>query len=439
MAQQLSTQKWGAIRRSLSLRLSLLTALVLGLVIGSLGWIARDRIQTAIEEQWQDELANRLDSMLAYREVLALTAIDPALYGELYSGNYWEMGSVESGMALPENASISLADFSLIDQLTAPWQAASLGRDFVRMQGPLNEPLLALITRTEDGSGWFLMARDASDLDRLLNQVHRQTTLVLALIALSAVMASAAVILLGARPVRQLALELTELDSGKRRRINTDLPTEIAPLASTLNRVLAAQETRIRRQRESAANLAHELKTPLAILQQQAELADTVPAELVAEKVNRMWVPLEQELARARVHGPAPGLEPTLVNEQVDRAIRLCCSDHPVAHEDFRLDIPDSLRLPLEERDLFTIIWNLLDNAVRHGGVPVTVQAQPQLLRIRDSGANGIDKAGTPAPQNGGAGLRLVSHILDAYGWVMQVHPDPGGGRLCTLRPDASR
>ncbi len=415
---------FSSLRHSLALRLTLFSAAFVGVVLILLGLVARDLVREAIEQQWRTELQNRLNGLVAYQDVLPITSIDPGLYGELYSGNYWEVFPDTQGT---QQASISLADFSLVEQLTSPVTAGS----FHRLNGPLGEPLLALVDDalpTVNQPRRILIARDATELDRLLTQVLRQMNGIELLIWLAAIAATAVSTRIGAQPVRTLAGELDQLRAGKRQRVSETLPTELAPLARTLNQVMALNEARLRRQRDTAANLAHELKTPLTALQQQTELRTQLDAEFVRDKVQRMWEPLEQELARARIHGPAPGLEPTPVQTEVERAIRLCASDHAVQPQDFSVSLPPGFTLPLETRDLFTVIWNLLDNAIRHGAVPVRIQGDEYMLQVEDSG-----NSGTPTSASSGAGLRLVEHILDAYDWQLQVGPSPLGGRRCTI------
>ncbi len=410
---------------SLSFRLTLFSAVFVGVALLLLGMLTRALISDAIETQWQTELRNRLDGLVAYQDVLPITSIDPGLYGELYSGNYWEV--LPAADSLPQ-ASISLADYSLAGQLPSHAENGS----FHRLSGPIGEPLLAVIDAalpTEDGLQKIIVARDATELDRFRAQLLQKLNAIQLLTWLVAVTATALSTRMGGRPVRQLARELTALGAGRRPRVSESVPTELVPLARTLNRVMQINEARLRRQRETAANLAHELKTPLTALQQQAELRTTLEAAFVRDKVQRMWEPLEQELARARVHGPTPGLEPTVVATEVDRAIRLCCSDHAVSADDFSIVLAKDLTLSIETRDLFTVIWNLLDNAVRHGGPPVSIRADARSIRIEDSGGPG---SAAQRPDSG-AGLRLVTHILETYGCSLTVTASEHGGRCCIV------
>ncbi len=416
-----------ALLGSLSFRLTLFSAVFVGAALLLLGMLARSLISDAIQLQWQTELRNRLDGLVAYQDVLPITSIDPGLYGELYSGNYWEV--LPTPGQLPQ-ASISLADYSLAEQLSPDVANGS----FHRLSGPIGEPLLAIIDDAlpaENGRQQVIVARDATELDYLRTQVLQRMNLIQLLTWLVAVTATALATRMAIRPVRRLAGELSALDAGNRQRVSETVPTELLPLTRTLNQVMRSNAARLRRQRETAANLAHELKTPLTALQQQAELRSALDASFVLDKVQRMWEPLNQELARARIHGPTPGLEPTPVRTEVERAIRLCCSDHPVNSQDFVTHMEQDLMLPVETRDLFTVIWNLLDNALRHGSAPVFIHADTHSIRVEDSGA-----PDSPAPRpnpGGGAGLRLVEHILETYGGSLAVSASQHGGRCCLI------
>ena len=408
--------------QSLRLRLLLGTALLVGVVIAALGGLARGLLHEAAQDQWVSGLSNRLESLRAYAGTLDWAEISPGLYAERYSGNYWQVES-------PAAQSPSLGGFDLLQQADGQEDGA------VWLEGPLQEPLLGLVrsdSGPENTPQRWLVARDATPLLNLRQSMDRTLLWTLGMLWLATTLTAALAATWVARPLRTMAEDLGALHSGQRSRIRTQLPSELKALAQELNRVLELNEQRIRRQRETAANLAHELKTPLTALQQQAELHAQIDAIFVRDKVQRMWPPLEQELGRARIHGPAPGLAPVLLREQIERAIPLCVADHRVRPEDFIIDVPQALTLPAEARDLFTLVWNLLDNAVRHGSPPVHISMSPYGLSIEDSGA----AERTPALNrpSGGAGLTLVSHILDAYGWSLETSASALGGRRCLIQ-----
>lgn len=434
----------GRAGRSLVQTLTRRIALAVALVLLVLGLVLRAHLSGTLTHHWTTELEARLDSLRLYAELMPLEDIDLGLYGERYSGHYWEQLDDAGSGALPIR-SASLAGFSLRSQLPPEWQSAEQERHTVlRLRGPLDEALLAMVDwRLADPSArpqGMVVARDATTLDQLRRDLDRILIVLLSGLAVIVVLVSAAVTRWGLQPVRRLQADIMALRDGQQATVNEALPRELQPLAHTVNQLLATQDARMRRQREVAANLAHELKTPLFALHQQAELKDQVPSDLVQRTLARMWLPLEQELARARVHGPQPGLRPTNLRAQFDRALVVLRSDHGLPEAAITLDAAPSLTLPLEARDLFTLLWNLLDNAVRHGGWPVQVRAAPGELTVDDSGptrdadatpgrATETAKAPAIATLPSGAGLQLVKHILAAYGWELQISASALGGR----------
>ncbi|MEN8719018.1 MAG: HAMP domain-containing sensor histidine kinase [Oceanococcaceae bacterium] len=411
-------------------------AFAVALVLLVLGLVLRTHLSGTLTDHWTTELEARLDSLRLYAALMPLEEIDLGLYGERYSGHYWEQLDGDDSSALPAR-SASLAGFSLRSQLPPDWQStAQARRTILRLRGPLDETLLAVVDwRLADPSDrpqGMVVARDSTALDQLQRELDRILIVLLSGLAIIVVLVSAAVTRWGLQPVRRLQADITAMCDGQQATVNEALPRELQPLAHTVNQLLATQDARMRRQREVAANLAHELKTPLFALHQQAELQDQVPSDLVQRTLARMWLPLEQELARARVHGPQPGLRPTDLRGQFDRALVVLRSDHDLPEAAITLDAAPLLTLPLEARDLFTLLWNLLDNAVRHGGWPVQVRASPQELTVADSGPSSgrvVSRTPDTVTLPSGAGLNLVEHILAAYGWELEVSASALGGR----------
>src|SRR5262249_3228724 len=117
----------------------------------------------------------------------------------------------------------------------------------------------------------------------------------------------------GLSPFDQLRRRLSSVRDGKSRRVEGSYPTEVAPLVSDLNSLLEHREGVVARALAKAGDLAHGLKTPLAVLAQEAERAEAAGqhelAAAISEQVERMRRQMDYHLAQARAaaSGATPG------------------------------------------------------------------------------------------------------------------------------------
>lgn len=226
------------------------------------------------------------------------------------------------------------------------------------------------------------------------------------------------------QPLRRIGRELQAVEAGQTRRLGEDHPPELSALTRRLNQLLAAQHQRMAQYQQALADLAHSLKTPLAVLRSQlpADQADTAAAQL-----RRMDQAIAYHLRRAG-HGPTPLGQRTPVRPVLTRLV--AALGKLDARVRLRLvDCPEALRFAGGEAELMELAGNLLDNALRHARTQVAVCAG-QLdggglwLRVEDDGP------GVPAAR--------VEQILTRGGRADEHHPGQGIG-LAVVRELATR
>ena len=295
--------------------------------------------------------------------------------------------------------------------------------------GPLEENLLAVSARALIGGEArpVVVARDAQQLDDLLAAVDRLLLWGLLNVWIISVIVAAIAASAFTRPLGRLRDELEQVQANQRSSLSPSPLTEVNALAGQLNTLAEQNAQRLARQRQAAATLAHELKTPLTALLRHCDDASTIDSDSLRQHIQRMLPPLEDTLARARIHGPTPGLPAVPVLDHVQRAVGLCVLDHGLGDSDIEIDILDGTQVHIEPRDLDTVLWNLIDNACKHGAPPVRVRADAGTLVVESASAEPDKTPDTPLP--GGNGLRLISEILDAYGAELRQHASPLGGR----------
>jgi signal transduction histidine kinase len=185
-------------------------------------------------------------------------------------------------------------------------------------------------------------------------------------------------------PLRRVRDELAEVGAGHLARIQGPVPREVRPLVDEVNRLLVLLEQRVRQSRTAVGNLAHALKTPLAVLLQAGE-APGVPEtlrEAVRAQAGAIHERIDRELRRARLAGPGghgagahfnPGAElPALV--------RMLKSVHHEKALGIKVQAPDR-RLPFDREDMLELLGNLADNACKWARQRVRIELSERPVR----------------------------------------------------------
>lgn len=255
-------------------------------------------------------------------------------------------------------------------------------------------------------------------------------------------------------PLWSLRASLSSLREGRSQRVEGDFPTEVQPLVNDLNALLDERERAIARALTTAGDLAHGLKTPLAVLAQEAEQAGTAGhhdlAATLRQIVERMQRQVDYHLARARatasVH-EAPGLRcPVLPS--VEGLVRTMRRLH--AERELRIDADVSPAHEIRGRreDLDEMLGNLLDNACKWARSRVAISSAIEDVQLSisvDDDGPGLDPSlraqvlqrGVRADQQvrgSGLGLAIVSDLAELYGGSVTLETSPLGGTRARLQ-----
>lgn len=221
------------------------------------------------------------------------------------------------------------------------------------------------------------------------------------------------------------------------------VPTEIAPLVDSFNRVLGRLEKGYRIQQEFLSTAAHELKTPLALIRAQIELIDDGDnRETLLNDVEHMTRQVQQLLLLAEAsEGQNYSLTAVDVLKVAKEAARFLQRMADAA--DVRLVMPDNttgVRWKADQGALFTLFKNVLENAIQHAprGSEVLVEVDATMLSVRDWGP-GVAQEQLPQifsrfwrgahrrDHGAGLGLTICQEIAIAHGWTLSAHnADPG-------------
>ncbi|WP_240496207.1 sensor histidine kinase [Streptomyces torulosus] len=252
---------------------------------------------------------------------------------------------------------------------------------------------------------------------------------------------------LAAAMARRLRRSTRQVDRIKDGELDARLPQrgrdEIAQLSAAVNAMAQALAARIETERAVTANIAHELRTPIAGLLTASSLlpGDDRPAEMVRERAVRLRDLMEDVLEVARIDNGGERAEPREVElaALARRVVAGVRADRPQAAVAVEV-IHDTVR-ETDPRRLDRVLTNLVTNALRHGAEPVVVEVDGPELRVRDHGPGFPPELIAHGPQrfrtggNGGLGLGLAIATGQAgvIGARLRWHNPPEGGAVATI------
>jgi len=256
-----------------------------------------------------------------------------------------------------------------------------------------------------------------------------------------------AIVRRGLSPLDEIRRRLGAVRAGAAQRVEGRFPAEVQPLVVELNALLAHQEQAVTRAQAKAGDLAHGLKTPLAILTQEAERAAAGgQVELSAslqEQIDRMRRQIEYHLAQARAaaSGATPGARCAVTEsaEALARTMRRLHADRGLTI-DVRVDAAHEVRC--ERADLDEMLGNLLDNACKWARSRIVVTSESKdrvfVIVVEDDGP-GIEPAlrdavlqrgvrADEAAAGSGFGLAIVRDLAELYGGHVSLTSAASGG-----------
>ncbi len=249
----------------------------------------------------------------------------------------------------------------------------------------------------------------------------------------------------GLRPLQRVSNELHKIDQGLSNKIAGHYPQEIQQLTSNLNGLLEHQQQQQNRYRHALADLAHSLKTPLAVM--RGNLAAYKSPHENAEQIDRMDKIVAYQLQRASTAGPAMAQQYIAIRPLVEKITHALGKVYRDKQLNFELHINADTTLRMDEGDFMECMGNLLDNAGKwcrqHIRVSSRMEPDDIIISIEDDG-QGIpaevrqailqrgQRADSKIPGQG-IGLAVVVDIVGAYRGNLSVGESSLGGACFTI------
>ena len=252
-------------------------------------------------------------------------------------------------------------------------------------------------------------------------------------------------------PLRRMEREIHEVEEGRSEQLGGGYPRELSGVATNLNALLSGERKRVARYRDTLGNLAHSLKTPLAVMRASLPAPDT--GSTVSTEIDRMTNIIERQLKRAAASGGALLGQAPVEVAQVAAELRLTLLKVYAGKDlSLELQVPSSAQFIGDRGDLTELLGNLLDNACKwcRGRVRLSAgsderagQRQRLLLVVEDDGPGisaddrvRVGQRGVRTDENvpgHGIGLAMVRDSVDLYGGRLVIDTSPLGGARLTL------
>ena len=259
----------------------------------------------------------------------------------------------------------------------------------------------------------------------------------------------------GLAPLRRVVMELGQVERGNKERLSEDYPREIRGLSTNLNAFIRYGQSQLERHRNALDDLAHSLKTPLAVLRSTNEAHRGGPGlqQTFSEQVTRMQQVIDYQLQRAAASGRSPLVTPVSVHTATEKLIAAFEKVYLAKDLHYSVSVESGTMFYGDEGDLTEILGNLIDNASKWAEQQVRVSATQidpgagLCLIIEDDGpgvpeseADALLRRGarSVSPQAGqGIGLAVVREIVeDLYNGRVTLTKSPLGGVRVELRFD---
>ncbi|MEZ5945925.1 MAG: ATP-binding protein [Hyphomonas sp.] len=250
------------------------------------------------------------------------------------------------------------------------------------------------------------------------------------------------------QPLKKLGHDIAEIREGTRLKLPDDYPSEVQPLTQELNLLIDHNQEVVERARTHVGNLAHALKTPIAVLKNEAK-GETQLDDVVRRQADAMQTNVEHYLKRAKMAARAEALGArTEVRPVLDGLARLLNRLFDAKGIEVTVSGGDGATFRGEKQDLEEMVGNLMENACKwaKADVAVTITEGAGELRIEvDDDGPGL----TPDEREGalkrgvrldettpgtGLGLSIVTELAELHKGVLELDAAPGGGLRARLR-----
>lgn len=395
-----------------------------------------------------DELASLIDVDPGGAPHIFRRLSDPR-FSQLDSGFAWQVS--REGTLLIKSTSLGNNSLPVTTDLLAAGEMRRVMLDGPHGEMATYERMLAIPgaapMRLQAGA-------DVAILEGLLRTFNFALGTSLALLAFGLIVAAILQVGFGLQPMRRLRAALAAIKSGKAAQLPRDFPFEVRPLVDDLNSMIELNRQAVQRARAQAGNLAHGLKTPLAVLTDEADRlaakGQNEAAAVLRQQCQRMQRQIDHQLARARAAAsrsmPGVAAEVAPAVAAITAAMKRLHTEKNLA---FEIAVKADCVALCDPMDLNEMLANLIDNACKWGKNRVAIRGAPDPARheavvtVEDDGPGLPPESMEVVFQIGqrldervpgsGLGLPIVRDLAQLYGGTIRLEGSTMGGLKAIL------
>ena len=304
------------------------------------------------------------------------------------------------------------------------------------------------ITNKGEKSFVFQVSENKKILNKQISLFRKNLWMWLAGISLLLIVVQVFVLRWGLKPLRHVAEDLLNIEKGNSTELDGNYPKEITPLTNNLNILLASSQKQLSRYRDALGNMAHSLKTPIAVLQGIVKKIEHNDKKTALEQLLTINNIVEYQLQRAATVGNLQLSQEIFLSPIVSKIVDSLQKVYIDKKITVQINIPNKTTTKMDQGDLYELLGNLLENAFKWSDSKIFISAEnvnnKNQITIEDDGP-GINEnekeriilRGQRADQSTpghGIGLAIVSDILLMYNGVLEITNGEMGGAKIIIR-----
>ena len=426
---------------SLNSRLLLASSLILTLSFGLIGFtldkVFRNNAEVAVKDRLEGEVYTLIaatiigeDKMVHLPDAVSFTSPSSEVYAQVSSNDATQLWR-----------SIAMTEHNIVLRHALPPVTDNFERMVFRNDFSLFVYSLGVTWDQSENihEGYtFSVAEPLDVYNQRVNDFRRNLWGWLGGVACVLLLVQGRILRWGLAPLRRAADDLTAIEMGQRTQLEGPYPRELTGLTDNLNALIRHEREHLERYRNTLGNLAHSLKTPLAVLQGEVENSNVEQRHMIStvkEQVERMTQIVEYQLQRAAASGRTALTTPVSVFTVASKIVRALNKVHAEKNVKCLINIDAETKFFGDEGDLLELLGNLSDNAFKWCRKSVLVNAaslhedchhRPGLVMTIEDDGPGIPSEqayhllrrgvrGDPNIQGHGIGLAVVQDILFMY------------------------